>query len=485
MQKRAILALMLALAMLLSSCSLIVRDEEVDNARVIVRVGETEHNKAEVKAMVDYQLAYMSYLYAMYGLRFDATDAAQIQQAQEQVVNSLVQQDVIQQKIAELGLDQLTEEETAELEESTKTQWAQYREDVKGTLNLAEDATEEEITAAVDAACAENGVDEEYVRQSEKNTLLSEKLRNHIVKDVAVSEEELKAGLDSKVESAKSSYASNLSAYGNAVMNNSTVYYRPAGYRMVKQILVKFTAEDEALMKALDEALNAVVAQQNSVVTALNDAEVTNMDELAAQVQVELETPEGATAAEVAVKNSTAAFGEDVTLDEETKAQVVQLAELKAKRAYLEAEQTKAKEQALANIVPKADEVLAKLGEGADWDELAATYNEDPGMMADSAFAKTGYPVCEGFTGMDSAFVSAAMAIQNVGEWSNKTEGSYGYYIIQYVSDVAEGPVDVETVREPLTKELLTAEQNTVYDAQIQSWVDEADAFIDLNALRE
>lgn len=485
MQKRAILALMLALAMLLSSCSLIVRDEEVDNARVIVRVGETEHNKAEVKAMVDYQLAYMSYVYAMYGLRFDATDTAQIQQAQEQVVNSLVQQDVIQQKIAELGLDQLTEEETATLEENTKTQWAQYRQDVQGTLNLAEDATEEEITAAVDAACAENGVDEEYVRQSAKNTLLSEKLRNHVVKDVAVSEEELQTGLNSKVESAKSSYASNLSAYGNAVMSNSTVYYRPAGYRMVKQILVKFTEEDEALMKALDDALNAVIAQQNSVATALTDAEVTNMDELAAQVQVELETPEGATAADVAVKSSTPAFGEDVTLDEETKALVVQLAELKAKRAYLEAEQAKAKEQALANIAPKADEVLAKLGEGADWDELAAAYNEDPGMMADSAFAKTGYPVCEGFTRMDAAFVDAAMTIQNVGEWSNKTAGSHGYYIIQYVSDVAEGPVDVETVREPLTKELLTAEQNTVYDAQIQSWVDEANAFIDLNALRE
>ena len=39
MQKKALLALLLVLTMILSGCSLIVKDEAVDAARVVIRVG--------------------------------------------------------------------------------------------------------------------------------------------------------------------------------------------------------------------------------------------------------------------------------------------------------------------------------------------------------------------------------------------------------------------------------------------------------------
>ena len=40
MQKKALLALLLVLTMILSGCSLIVKDEAVDAARVVIRVGD-------------------------------------------------------------------------------------------------------------------------------------------------------------------------------------------------------------------------------------------------------------------------------------------------------------------------------------------------------------------------------------------------------------------------------------------------------------
>ena len=50
MRKKALLALMLALTLLLSGCALIVKDEAVDNATEIIRMGDQVITKDKVKA---------------------------------------------------------------------------------------------------------------------------------------------------------------------------------------------------------------------------------------------------------------------------------------------------------------------------------------------------------------------------------------------------------------------------------------------------
>ena len=52
MQKKALLALLLVLTMILSGCSLIVKDEAVDAARVVIRVGDDTYTKAQVQAQI-------------------------------------------------------------------------------------------------------------------------------------------------------------------------------------------------------------------------------------------------------------------------------------------------------------------------------------------------------------------------------------------------------------------------------------------------
>ena len=52
MQKKALLALLLVLTMILSGCSLIVKDEAVDAARVVIRVGDDTYTKAQVQAQM-------------------------------------------------------------------------------------------------------------------------------------------------------------------------------------------------------------------------------------------------------------------------------------------------------------------------------------------------------------------------------------------------------------------------------------------------
>lgn len=479
MQKKALLALLLVLTMILSGCSLIVKDEAVDAARVVIRVGDDTYTKAQVQAQIQYQINYMTAVYSMYGLTFDATNADVISSITDSVIDSLVERSVLLAKAKELGLDELTDEEKTQVEEDTASQLDSLRQNAASEFSLDIETQLDEINAKLQ----EYGYTEENIRASVTESLLVTKAEDYAVKDVEVTEDEIVAEFNSRVESAKESYASNLSAYGQAVLNGSTVYYRPAGYRNVKQILIQFNEEDSALVSNIQTALDNVITDQNNAANVMANLGVSNMDELANQVTVTLKPATETPTATVEIESSVSAF--DADLDETVASTAVTIAEAKAKRAFLEQQLADAKAIALANITPEADEVLAALAEGQDWDALAEAHNDDPGMKAGAANAETGYPVCEGFSQFDSAFVEGAMALANVGDHSDKIEGSYGYYIIQYTSDVAEGAVDMETVRDTISSSLLTTKQDTVRDEVVAQWVKDANATIDKGVLND
>ena len=131
--------------------------------------------------------------------------------------------------------------------------------------------------------------------------------------------------------------------------------------------------------------------------------------------------------------------------------------------------------------------MLEALKENPDsWDQLAEEKNEDPGMKAGAANAEKGYAVCEGMTSFDSAFVDAAIALNSVGDISGKIRGeTYGYYIIKYVGDDTEGPVDFESVKDALHDALLKTKQDETYTAAVNQWVEEAGIKEDLGALKD
>lgn len=515
MHKKALLALLLAVAMLMSGCALIEKDEAVDRATEIIRVGDYTHTKGEIQDTVNYQLNYMAWLYNQFGMSYDVTDAKNISDTTDSVIDSLVKSDVENMKVAELGLDQLTEEETEELNATVEKSWKSAREQVQKTYLADTTLTGDELEKAIDEQCAQLGVTEEVVEASERETFLKNKLKQETVKDVTITEDELAQELTTRADSAKTTYTNNPSSYGTNVNNGNTVYYRPAGYRMVKQILVKFLAEDQAVIDDLTTRHNEATSAVTTARKAVTDLGVEDPDALAEQVQVTLETPEAvevaaeatetdlatttdltsatdlASATDVAapaaltvnlatVTDITASFTTEVSDD--VAAAVKAYAQAKAEEAFYADQLDEAKATAYANIAPKADEILAKIP-GCDWDALMAEYTEDPGMQGDTATAKNGYAVCEGMTNMDTAFTTAAMALANVGDVSDKVEGIYGYYIIKYVADVEEGPVALDEVRDVLTNSVLTTKQNDTYDAAVDAWVEAAHAKIDRKAL--
>ncbi len=480
MQKRALIALLIVLMLLVSSCSLIQKDPEVDAATEIVKVGDEVFTKGTIQNMVqDYLQQEQIYYNQYYGQYIDITDKNIIANAQDAVINGVIRQSVLTSKSKELGLDTLSEEDQAEVNDL----WQQYYDLVKNYMFGETELEGEELDKAItDSITTTFGITKESLVES----TIAENLRNEIVKDVTVSDDEVAAEYDTRVANAKTSYENNPSAYGNAYnQGTSTIYYRPAGYRLVKQILIKFTDEDQTMLDELDSKISSLNSLITSYRNDLSAANLENLDELLGQVQsdVTVGLPEiGAVAPEL-IATTTDMLPADT--EENVKQLLLDLHEAEEKLALYQTLRDDAQKAAYDHITADADDVLAQLNDGADWDTLMAEKTQDPGMQSGKT-SETGYAVCENMSGFDSAFVNAAMALANIGDTSDKVASDmYGYYIIKYVGDVEEGAVALDDVKETIHDELLSTKQDETYNAKVDEWVAAANAKIDKKALND
>lgn len=433
MRKKCILALMLAAMLVLSGCALVTVDEAADSARVILDVDGETVNKAVFHNMVEYQLyqnQQMNSYYQMLGLTgsFSTDENTVAQEVLASYTNSLV----AKHKAAELGFDQMTEEENQEIQETAEKNYEELLTEIKDHY-LADSASldEAELRQKAMEYANENGMStlENYL-DSAKIEKSVEKLRADTVKDVTYTQEELQAKLDEEAAANKTTFESNPDYYGYYLNNGTPVYYNAPGYRMVKQVLVKFTEEDNTALTEKNTELSQAKTALNDAQSALTEA-AEDADKTALQAAVD--------AAQEKVDSAQAALN-GVT------------------------------DAAYANIQEKTDEIYAKAtAEDADFDALVTQYNEDTGMPA------VGYAVCEGYSYFVESFTQAAMALEKVGDISEPVKSSYGYHILQYSAEIPEGTVALDTVRDTLQASLLSQKQSDAYNAALEGWVAAAD----------
>ncbi|MEA4927973.1 MAG: peptidylprolyl isomerase [Candidatus Limiplasma sp.] len=448
MRKRVFLAvLMIAAIVLTTSCSLIERDATVDAQTAIIEVAGKTITKAEVQTAVDNTLNYQAYMYNAYGMSFDPTSAESISAAQDSAIEALIQDAVINQKIQELGFDTLTEQELSDVQASVDKTWSGYIDNVKASNFADTTLTGDALDQAVAAKMAELGYPtKDALLESQTKSKQTEKLRADVVKDVTVTDQEISDSYTQKLDAAKSSYASNLVQYATDVSNGTTIYYRPAGYRHVKNILRKLSDADST---AISDLQSQITAKQSDL-----DTNATSI----------------------------AALPTDATTDTADQAQ--SRTELTAAKAQLETELADlntqldaAKAKAYAALQPTVDEIVAKLAAGEDFDALMAQYGEDTGMQSDPGKTE-GYLVCTGDTQWVEAFTTEAMALAKPGDVSAPFQTDYGIHIVKYVDDVTEGAVALEDVKDALQAELLSTKQDEVYNAAVTQWVTDAQAKI-------
>ena len=453
-KKILMVSLLLAAALFLSACSLVVKDPEVDARQVIVSVNGEEVAK---ERFTQYFINAYNQEYATQQYYQQLGMVQQISVNRDKVLkntaDAVVRDLALRQKGKELGLDALTPEEEGKAKEAADKSYQDLLDQVKTQFFPETELAGEELDKALRDKAAEYDITPERLMEDERVRVLYDKLKEHVTRDVAVSDEEVKAEFDKKVEQDKASYETNPTGYGSAVNAGRPVYSAPAGYRFVKQILVKFSQEDQDAIKALEQELAPLTTALDEAQAAADQYRVTHQEEEAGEKKDEAEKDV-----------------QPAQDDPELLALESALSEARANHDAKSAELEARKAAAYAAILPRANEAYAKaVAEGADFDALIKEYNDDAGQPA------RGYAVCKDFTGFDEAFLKPAMALEKIGGVAEPSPGIYGYYIVQYAADIPEGPVALDSVKDSLHEALLTAKKDQTFIEAGDAWVAEAD----------
>ena len=472
----ALIAMLLAAALMLSGCNLIGYDAELDGAQAVAKVGDTEITKAEWADYRDYLVEYeQQYMQQYYGFTMPVDEASMASYG-ELALEQLIESVVVEDKMEELGYLELTEEENAEVEEYATSMTDLYKmliryqnypdletveEEQERLAAEAAEATpsepQEAVATITDAMLDEMltndlntiGYTHDYFVRTQTMSKQSEKLKAYTYEGVTVTDAQVKDEFDSRVASQKESYDANPAAYAYAEQNGSDLYYMPAGYRGVKNLLIQLSDEKQDEIKQLNSDLTTA----KNLLSSGND----DLEELKAQDTAEFD------------EEALAAYNEQIAALEE------QVASAQTTIDETQAKIDETTEAAFAEILPLAQEVLAKAQAGEDFDALIETYGEDAGMNAEPNKSR-GYLVCDGLSIYEQSFQDAAMALENVGDVSAElVKTSYGFHILQYASELAGGEVEyTEEIKTAIYDEMLKEAQDAAYEAAVTQWVSEA-----------
>lgn len=280
MKKRVILALMMALVLALTSgCKLIVKDPEVDKQTVVLDVNGTTYTKGEVQLMVEDELAYQEYLYvSQYGMELDVDDPEIVAQVQDIVVENIVWQTVLEQKLAEGGYLDLSDEELAQAQADAEENYQSYIDlFVTNYFADSELSEEEKRAAAEERMIAEGGYStREELLENEKLMAADEKFFQEVIADVTVSDEEVQAAYDERVAAMQADYEANPYYYDMDVNDGATIYYNPAGYRYVKHILLMLPEAEQNQLDELDAQIQAKQGEISALQASVDVADATD-----------------------------------------------------------------------------------------------------------------------------------------------------------------------------------------------------------------
>lgn len=243
--KKLIRLLAVALAvMMLAGCSLVTVNEE---KIVVATVGDETITKAEFNEG-------FNALLSQYGYTQDSEAIAdQLKTLKENYIAQMVEDKVLEKKIKELGLDQVTDEEKAAAEQEIQDwydeQYAALVENFK-TDDTVEDP-EAKAAETIENYLSQYGLTLDQMKENSVASISSDKLYDYVTKDVTVTEEEAKIEFANKVAAAKEKYDADLSAYVSDFENGATIYYTPKGCYYIKHILISLTDEQKQDIKNL------------------------------------------------------------------------------------------------------------------------------------------------------------------------------------------------------------------------------------------
>ena len=203
--------------------------------------------KSEIQDEYDQMLSQYVAYYAQYGYSVDEYDTELQASVAQETVQTKLSTSIVRHYAAQNGYE-LTEEKKTELAAQVKTALDNTREYLESYLS-ASGFTGDELNAAVEEQMAQAGYTEETLMDSAELNDVLNFLYERATADVTVTEDEVTAAFDEKVDKQKESYAS-VDAFVNDYVNESEILYTPENVRLMECIFVASVegeaTEDEA-----------------------------------------------------------------------------------------------------------------------------------------------------------------------------------------------------------------------------------------------
>lgn len=401
-----ILALFMALVLALGCCCAVAEEttdpvETTEENPVLITFDGEDITLSEIK----------DYLYWMLNEGYASSE-----NDYNLAIMYLVREKVVEKKIVEWGMDQFTEIEMESFRNEAHSLW-ENAIDSYVSYYLPEDTDEARAKVREEGAAyfTSLGYSEESLAEGLKQSAAYEKLEQKILegKDVAISEEEIRAAFEEGAAQEQAQIQDNIYLY-ELYQNyyGAEFWYVPEGYRGIIHILMKV---DDELLSAYQEAQ---AAYEDSVTE---------------------EAPEG---------------------DAE-------------KKAAAEA----AKAAVLASKQAEIDDIYARLAQGESFETLISQYGEDPGMTQASylveGYAVHKDSVIYDPVFIAGAF---SEKMQQPGDTSDPVVGSYGIHILHYLRDIPGGATELtDEISAEIEASLYTEKVNGYYAETLEAWIAEHD----------
>lgn len=144
-----------------------------------------------------------------------------------------------------------------------------------------------------------------------------------------------------------------------------------------------------------------------------------------------------------------------------------------------DAEADALREECLAPLEEKVDEVLEKLDGGADFDELIKEYSAD---AVASEYYPDGYQVIPDSTSFVSEFVQAAFELENIGDYK-LTSTDYGWHIVLYAGNAEITQEERDDSINYIHENLISTAKEETYTKTVEQWLEDYDFEINYSAL--
>lgn len=251
----------LALSLLAAGACSAVAEEDT----VIATVNGEDILQSELDSMVSTLSTRMS----QYGI--DSSDETVMDTIRSSALQELVEDRLLTQDMTNQGCYDFSEDEESAIvtaaQVSCDNLTAQYETYFTDYL----DGEEDEGMTADDLAqnyMSENGYTMEYMENYYRNAMASEKYEEWLMaEEPQVTDEQIQAEYAQRVEESKTAYENDISAFETAMANGKEVWYRPAGYRAVLQIMMAAEGEDD------EEKLTSVKDKTDEIYARLEQGE--------------------------------------------------------------------------------------------------------------------------------------------------------------------------------------------------------------------